>query len=193
MSLTTIIRIPLKTTYTELEGLVVRTLRVHRTHSLHRRTSNKPRTWLPFSMKQIRYVVYDQNFFWWSFQFGMPLPSTFSALHECFWKEDYILGNMPSVSTLCCLDSILKFPDNFQINQIFRFTAGDFVNIIDFLFQFVNPKLFEIATKLGFGGNKGQRYGYGKFSRGGQTGGARQHTRFGNIHGGGFKAGMKSG
>lgn len=45
---------------------------------------------------------------------------------------------------------------------------------------------------MGFG-NKGNKFGYVKFSRGGQgQGGARQHTRFGN-NGGGFRAGIKSG
>lgn len=61
-----------------------------------------------------------------------------------------------------------------------------------FFFQFVNPKLFEISSKVGFGGNKGNRFGFNKFNKGGQNGGPRQYTRFGN-NGGGFKAGIKSG
>lgn len=52
--------------------------------------------------------------------------------------------------------------------------------------QVVNPKLHEIANRVGnYGGNKGGRWGYGGGYKGRENSGPKTHTRFSN--GGGFK------
>lgn len=70
-------------------------------------------------------------------------------------------------------------PSNFK-------QAKDLVSVLKEANQVVNPKLHEIANRVGnYGGNKGGRWGYGGGYKGRENTGPKTHTRFGN--GGGFK------